>query len=78
MIMDTILRDAHQSQAATRMKIEEMIPILPVLDSIGYWSLERWGGATFAVCLRFLNEANIMLATFSVAEDLLCNFVEHK
>ena len=36
-IMDTILRDAHQSQAATRMKIEDMIPILPVLDSIGYW-----------------------------------------
>ena len=55
-IMDTILRDAHQSQAATRMKIEDMIPILPVLDSIGYWSLECWGGATFDVCMRFLNE----------------------
>ena len=54
--MDTILRDAHQSQAATRMKIEDMIPILPVLDSIGYWSLECWGGATFDVCMRFLNE----------------------
>lgn len=55
-ITDTILRDAHQSQAATRMKIEDMIPILPVLDSIGYWSLECWGGATFDVCMRFLNE----------------------
>ena len=55
-ITDTILRDAHQSQAATRMKIEDMVPILPVLDSIGYWSLECWGGATFDVCMRFLNE----------------------
>ena len=55
-ITDTILRDAHQSQAATRMKLEDMVPILPVLDSIGYWSLECWGGATFDVCMRFLNE----------------------
>ena len=55
-ITDTILRDAHQSQAATRMKLEDMVPILPVLDSIGYWSLEGWGGATFDVCMRFLNE----------------------
>ncbi len=55
-IMDTILRDAHQSQAATRMKIEDMVPVLPLLDSIGYWSLECWGGATFDVCMRFLNE----------------------
>lgn len=55
-IMDTILRDAHQSQAATRMRIEDMEPILPLLDSIGYWSLECWGGATFDVCMRFLNE----------------------
>ena len=51
--MDTILRDAHQSQAATRMKIEDMVPVLPLLDSIGYWSLECWGGATFDVCMRF-------------------------
>ena len=55
-ITDTILRDAHQSQAATRMKIEDMIPALERLDQIGYWSLECWGGATFDVCMRFLNE----------------------
>ena len=55
-IMDTILRDAHQSQAATRMRAEDMVPICGVLDSIGYWSLECWGGATFDVCMRFLNE----------------------
>ena len=55
-ITDTILRDAHQSQAATRMKTEDMIPALKVLDSIGYWSMECWGGATFDACMRFLNE----------------------
>lgn len=55
-ITDTILRDAHQSQAATRMRIEDMIPALEQLDQIGYWSLECWGGATFDVCMRFLNE----------------------
>lgn len=56
MITDTILRDAHQSQAATRMKLEEMLPICEVLDSVGYWSIECWGGATFDACMRFLNE----------------------
>lgn len=56
LITDTILRDAHQSQAATRMTTEEMLPALEVLDSIGYYSLECWGGATFDACLRFLNE----------------------
>ncbi len=55
-ITDTILRDAHQSQAATRMKTEDMIPACKLLDSIGYWSLECWGGATFDSCMRFLNE----------------------
>ena len=55
-ITDTILRDAHQSQAATRMKIEDMIPALEVLDKVGYWSVECWGGATFDACMRFLNE----------------------
>ncbi|MBR6510380.1 MAG: oxaloacetate decarboxylase subunit alpha [Clostridia bacterium] len=55
-ITDTILRDAHQSQAATRMKIEDMIPVLEKLDKIGYWSVECWGGATFDACMRFLNE----------------------
>ncbi len=55
-ITDTILRDAHQSQAATRMTTAEMLPVADVLNSIGYWSLECWGGATFDSCLRFLNE----------------------
>lgn len=55
-ITDTILRDAHQSQAATRMRTEDMIPACKILDSIGYWSLECWGGATFDACMRFLNE----------------------
>ncbi len=55
-ITDTILRDAHQSQAATRMRIEDMIPALEKLDKMGYWSLECWGGATFDACMRFLNE----------------------
>ena len=55
-ITDTILRDAHQSQAATRMRIEDMLPALERLDKIGYWSVECWGGATFDACMRFLNE----------------------
>ena len=55
-ITDTILRDAHQSQAATRMRVEDMLPACEILDSIGYYSLECWGGATFDSCLRFLNE----------------------
>lgn len=56
LVTDTILRDAHQSQAATRMKLQDMLPACEVLDSIGYWSLECWGGATFDACMRFLNE----------------------
>ena len=56
MITETILRDAHQSQAATRMRLEEMLPACDVLDKAGYYSLECWGGATFDACLRFLNE----------------------
>ena len=56
LITDTILRDAHQSQAATRMRFEDMEPVLSQLDDIGYYSLEAWGGATFDTCLRFLNE----------------------
>ena len=55
-ITDTILRDAHQSQAATRMRIEDMLPALEKLDAAGYWSLECWGGATIDSCMRFLNE----------------------
>ena len=56
LITDTILRDAHQSQAATRMKLEDMLPACEILDSIGYYSIECWGGATFDSCMRFLNE----------------------
>ena len=56
LITDTILRDAHQSQAATRMRTEDMLPACETLDKIGYYSLECWGGATFDACLRFLNE----------------------
>ncbi len=56
LITETILRDAHQSQAATRMRLEEMLPVLEQLDDIGYYSLEAWGGATFDSCLRYLNE----------------------
>ncbi len=55
-ITDTILRDAHQSQAATRMKLEDMLPACEKLDKVGYWSLECWGGATFDSCMRFLGE----------------------
>ena len=47
LITDTILRDAHQSHAATRMRFDEMEPMLSLLDDIGYYSLEAWGGATF-------------------------------
>ena len=56
LITDTILRDAHQSQAATRMKLEDMLPACEILDSMGYWSIECWGGATFDSCMRFLGE----------------------
>ena len=55
-ITDTILRDAHQSQAATRMRTEDMLPACELLDNMGYWSIECWGGATFDSCMRFLNE----------------------
>ena len=55
-ITDTILRDAHQSLIATRMRTEDMLPICAKLDKVGYWSLEVWGGATFDSCVRFLRE----------------------
>lgn len=55
-ITDTILRDAHQSLIATRMRIEDMTPIADKLDEVGFHALEVWGGATFDSCLRFLNE----------------------
>jgi len=56
LITDTILRDGHQSQAATRMRTDEMLPVCELLDKVGYYSLECWGGATYDSCLRFLNE----------------------
>lgn len=55
-IVETVLRDGHQSLAATRMRMSDMLPILEQLDDIGFWALEAWGGATFDSCLRFLNE----------------------
>ena len=55
-ITDTVLRDAHQSLLATRMRTSDMIDACPMLDRVGYWSLEVWGGATFDSCLRFLKE----------------------
>jgi oxaloacetate decarboxylase alpha subunit len=55
-ITETVLRDAHQSLIATRMRIENMLPVIEKLDKVGYQSLECWGGATFDACLRFLNE----------------------
>ena len=55
-IVETVLRDGHQSLAATRMRISDMVPILEELDDMGYYALEAWGGATFDACLRFLDE----------------------
>ena len=55
-IVETTLRDGHQSLAATRMRINEMLPVLEQLDNVGYHALEAWGGATFDACLRFLDE----------------------
>src|SRR5690554_5930426 len=55
-VTDLTLRDAHQSLIATRMRTEDMLPICEKLDSVGYWSLEVWGGATFDACVRFLKE----------------------
>ncbi len=55
-ITDVILRDAHQSLIATRMRTEDMLPVCEQLDRIGYWSLEVWGGATFDSCIRYLKE----------------------
>ncbi len=55
-ITELVLRDAHQSLLATRMRIEDMLPIAPKLDQVGFWSLETWGGATFDACIRYLGE----------------------
>ena len=55
-VTDVILRDAHQSLLATRMRLDDMLPIAGELDRIGFWSLESWGGATFDACIRYLGE----------------------
>ena len=55
-IVETVLRDAHQSLIATRMTTEEMLPIVDKMDQVGYHAVECWGGATFDACLRFLKE----------------------
>jgi len=55
-ITEVVLRDAHQSILATRLRIEDMLPICEKLDAIGYWSIESWGGATFDACIRYLGE----------------------
>lgn len=55
-ITDLVLRDAHQSLFATRMRLDDMLPIAEKLDRVGFWSLETWGGATFDSCIRFLGE----------------------
>ena len=55
-ITEVVLRDAHQSILATRLRIDDMLPICEKLDAIGYWSIESWGGATFDACIRYLGE----------------------
>jgi oxaloacetate decarboxylase alpha subunit len=55
-ITDVVLRDAHQSILATRVRLEDMLPIAPKLDQVGFWSVETWGGATFDSCIRYLGE----------------------
>ncbi len=55
-ITDVVLRDAHQSILATRVRLEDMLPIAPKLDQVGFWSVESWGGATFDACIRYLGE----------------------
>ena len=55
-ITELALRDAHQSLLATRMRIEDMLPIAEKLDKVGFWSIESWGGATFDACIRYLGE----------------------
>ncbi|MGB1883318.1 MAG: oxaloacetate decarboxylase, partial [Gammaproteobacteria bacterium] len=55
-ITELVLRDAHQSLFATRMRIDDMLPIAPKLDQVGFWSIESWGGATFDACIRYLGE----------------------
>jgi oxaloacetate decarboxylase (Na+ extruding) subunit alpha len=55
-ITEVVLRDAHQSLLATRLRLDDMLPICPKLDQVGFWSMESWGGATFDACIRYLGE----------------------
>ena len=55
-ITELVLRDAHQSLLATRMRLDDMLPIAKKIDDAGYWSIESWGGATFDSCIRYLGE----------------------
>ncbi|BCH71582.1 hypothetical protein SEL3835_30870 [Salmonella enterica subsp. enterica serovar 4,[5],12:i:-] len=71
-ITDVVLRDAHQSLFATRLRLDDMLPIAAQLDDVGYGSLECWGGATFDACIRFLGEGPVAAparAQKSHAED---------
>ena len=56
LLTELVLRDAHQSLLATRMRLDDMLPIAEKLDKVGYWSMESWGGATFDSCIRYLGE----------------------
>lgn len=56
LLTELVLRDAHQSLLATRLRLEDMLPIAAKLDKVGYWSMESWGGATFDACIRYLGE----------------------
>jgi pyruvate carboxylase subunit B len=56
LVTELVLRDGHQSLIATRLRTNDMLPVCPQLDAIGFWSLEAWGGATFDACVRFLKE----------------------
>jgi oxaloacetate decarboxylase alpha subunit len=58
-ITELVLRDAHQSLLATRMRIEDMLPIADKLDQVGFWSIESWGGATFDACIRYLGVSTL-------------------
>lgn len=55
-LTEVVLRDGHQSLLATRLRLEDMLPIASKMDDIGYWSIESWGGATFDSCIRYLGE----------------------
>ena len=79
-IVETILRDAHQSQIATRMTTEQMLPIVDKLDKVGYHAVECWGGATFDASLRFLHEDpwkdSVNYVTASRTQNFRCSSVD--